>query len=160
MLRYYDAIAHIHGSDLAPDVHGTVRFLGIEEGCWVEAEIFGLPEFSEKTADRSQIGPFAFHIHENDTCGSIHSDTPFQAAGGHWNPNGESHGNHPGDLPVLFSNGGTAKMLFFTDRFFPYEVVGRSVVIHQSPDDYVTQPSGSNGKRIACGSIVGTRDSV
>lgn len=154
MLRVYDAIANIHGSDLAPEVHGTVKFLGIADGCWVEAEIFGLPEFSEAFENSPQTGPFGFHIHERDTCGNIHGDTPFEAAGGHWNPDGEPHGNHAGDFPVLFSNGGTAKMLFFTDRFFPDDVVGRSVVIHQSPDDYVTQPSGSGGKRIACGSIV------
>lgn len=154
MLEVFDAIAHIQGSDLAPEIHGTVKFLGIEDGCWVEAEIFGLPEFSEATETSAQVGPFGFHIHEKDTCGSIHGDSPFSAAGGHWNPDGDSHGNHAGDFPVLFSNGGTAKMLFFTDRFSPEDVVGRSVVIHQSPDDYISQPSGSGGKRIACGSIV------
>ncbi len=154
MLKAYDAIAHIKGSDLAPDVHGTVKFLGIADGSWVEAEIFGLPDFREATADLPQTGPFAFHIHEFDTCGAAHSDNPFPAAGGHWNPTGDQHGNHAGDFPVLFSNGGTAKMLFFTNRFFPEDVVGRSVVIHQSPDDYKTQPTGSGGKRIACGSII------
>ncbi len=153
MLEVYDAVANIVGSHLAPNVHGTVKFLGILEGSWVEAEIFGLPEFSEEQKNSPQIGPFAFHIHQSDTCGSIHADTPFQAAGGHWNPEGEPHGNHPGDFPVLFSNGGTAKMLFFTDRFFPKDIIGKSVIIHQSPDDYKTQPSGSGGKRIACGSI-------
>ncbi len=154
MLEVFDAIAHMEGSDLAPDVHGTVKFLGIADGCWVEAEIFGLPDFAEGMENSPQVGPFGFHIHERDTCGSIHSDTPFEAAGGHWNPDGEPHGNHAGDFPVLFSNGGTAKMLFFTNRFFPEEIIGRSVVIHQSPDDYKTQPSGNGGKRIACGSIV------
>ncbi len=154
MLEVYDAIAQIHGSDLAPDVYGTVKFLGIADGSWVEAEIFGLPDFKEAMTNTPQIGPFGFHIHDSDTCGSVHTDTPFEAAGGHWNPDGEPHGNHAGDFPVLFSNGGTAKMLFFTNRFFPEDVIGRSVIIHQSPDDYVTQPSGSGGKRIACGSIV------
>ncbi len=154
MLEVYDAIAVIQGSELAPDVQGTVKFLGIADGSWVEAEIFGLPEFSEAMGNSPQIGPFGFHIHEKDTCGSIHTDRPFEAAGGHWNPEDEPHGNHAGDFPVLFSNGGTAKMLFFTNRFFPRDVIGRSVVIHQSPDDYITQPSGSGGKRIACGSIV------
>ncbi|MBE7023654.1 MAG: superoxide dismutase family protein [Clostridia bacterium] len=154
MLEVYDAIANIYGSDLAPEVHGTVKFLGIADGSWIEAEIFGLPDFSEGVNGSPQIGPFGFHIHEKDTCGSVHTDNPFTAAGGHWNPEEEPHGNHAGDFPVLFSNGGTAKMLFFTNRFFPSDVIGRSVVIHQSPDDYVTQPSGSGGKRIACGSIV------
>jgi len=154
MLEVYDAIAHLVGSSLAPDVTGTVKFLGIDEGSWVEVEVFGLPEFSEATQNTPQIGPFGFHIHQNDTCGSIFGDPPFDAAGGHWNPEGDPHGNHPGDFPALFSNNGTAKMLFFSSRFLPEDIIGRSVVIHQSPDDYVTQPSGSGGKRIACGSIV------
>lgn len=154
MLDVYDAIANIHGSDLAPEIHGTVKFLGIPDGTWVEAEIFGLPDFDEGSERSPRVGPFGFHLHENDTCGNIHGDSPFEAAGNHWNPDGEPHGNHPGDFPVLFSNGGTSKMLFFTNRFFPEDIIGRSVVIHQSPDDYLTQPSGNSGKRIACGSIV------
>ena len=154
MLKVYDAIANIQGSSLAPEVHGTVKFLGIADGSWVEAEIFGLPDYSQSTDTTPQIGPFAFHIHEFVTCGSVHGDNPFAAAGGHWNPTDDLHGNHAGDFPVLFSNNGTAKMLFFTNRFYPSEVVGKSVVIHQSPDDYITQPTGSGGKRIACGTIV------
>lgn len=152
MLNAYDAIAYISGSANYPKVSGTVKFLKDNDGSWVEAEIFGLPDFKEAEAPSPQTGPFAFHIHEYDTCGEIHSDTPFVAAGGHWNPDGEPHGNHAGDFPILFSNGGTAKMLFFTNRFYPQDVVGRSVVIHRSPDDYTTQPS-SGGERIACGSI-------
>lgn len=154
MLKAYDAIAHIQGGNLAPDLHGTVKFLGIADGSWVEAEIFGLPDFSEATDASPQIGPFAFHIHEFNICGNIHSDNPFDAAGGHWNPTDDSHGNHAGDFPVLFSNNGTAKMLFFTNKFYPSDVIGKSVVIHQSPDDYKTQPNGSGGLRIACGSIL------
>ena len=152
MLKAYDAIAHLTGSSLAPDVRGTVKFLKINDGTWVEVEVFGLPDFAEATENSSQVGPFAFHIHDMDTCGSSSSDTPFMAAGGHWNPDGEPHGNHAGDFPVLFSNCGTAKMLFFTNRFYPEDIVGRSVVIHQSPDDYKTQPS-AGGNRIACGAI-------
>ncbi len=152
MLSAYDAIAYITGSRDYPQINGTVKFLKNPDGTWVEAEVFGLPEFKEAENAMAQTGPFAFHIHEFDTCGEIHSDTPFMAAGGHWNPTGEPHGNHAGDFPVLFSNGGTAKMLFFTNRFFPEDVVGRSVVIHSSPDDYTTQPS-AGGQRIACGSI-------
>ena len=117
MLNVYDAIAHVHGSDLAPEVHGTVKFLGVSDGTGVEAEIFGLPPFSAATADTPQIGPFAFHIHNGSSCGMPHGDEPFSDAHGHWNPGNDVHGNHAGDFPVLFSNGGTAKMLFFTNRY-------------------------------------------
>lgn len=149
MLTYYDAIANISGSELAPEVRGTVKFLGIADGSWVEVEVFGLPEFSEGIGDKPQIAPFAFHLHESDTCGAAHTDTPFEAAGGHWNPDGDPHGNHAGDFPLLFSNGGTAKMLFFTNRFHPEDIVGMSVVIHSSPDT-----SEESGRRIACGAVV------
>ena len=154
MLNVYDAIAHLSGSDLAPDVHGTVKFLSVPDGCWVCAEVFGLPDYKAPTNASPQIGPFGFHIHENDTCGNIHGENPFEAAGGHWNPSGDPHGNHAGDLPTLIASDGTAKMLFFTNKFSPSDVIGKSVVVHQSPDDYTSQPSGNSGKRIACGSIV------
>jgi len=36
----------------------------------------------------------------------------------------------------------------------PEEVIGNSVIIHQNPDDYRSQPAGNAGKRLACG-IVG-----
>jgi Cu-Zn family superoxide dismutase len=31
---------------------------------------------------------------------------------------------------------------------------GSAIVIHESPDDYVTGPTGNAGARIACGVIV------
>ncbi len=153
MLEHYHAIAHLKGSSLYPQLSGTVKFLKDPDGSWVEAELFGLPDFADATEKTAQIGPFAFHIHQYDTCGERFGDNAFAAAGGHWNPESDPHGNHAGDFPVLFSNGGTAKMLFFTNRFFPEDVIGRSVVVHQSPDDYTTQPA-MGGVRIACGNIV------
>ncbi len=152
MIEIYDAIARIEGSNAYPEVRGTVKFLRDHDGSWIEAEIFGLPDFAEATESSVQVGPFAFHIHEYDTCGAAVGDMPFMTAGGYWNPEADAHGNHPGDFPVLFSNGGTAKMLFFTNRFYPEEVVGRSVVLHKSPGDYKTQPA-MGGERIACGNI-------
>ena len=32
-------------------------------------------------------------------------------------------------------------------------IVGRSIIIHVSADDFVTQPTGNAGDRIACGVI-------
>ena len=48
---------------------------------------------------------------------------------------------------------GTVVMRFLTDKFKLDDVVGRAVVIHESPDDYRTQPAGGSGIKIACGII-------
>jgi len=45
-------------------------------------------------------------------------------------------------------------MCFYTNKFRPRDVVGKSVIIHKNPDDYRSQPSGNAGKRLACGVIV------
>jgi Cu-Zn family superoxide dismutase len=78
---------------------------------------------------------------------------PFESADGHWNPTNQPHGNHAGDFPVLFSNNGYSKMCFFTDKFHVHDIIGRSVIIHQNPDDYRTPPSGNSGKMLGCGVI-------
>jgi Cu-Zn family superoxide dismutase len=36
----------------------------------------------------------------------------------------------------------------------PTSLVGHAQVIHSGKDDYVTQPTGNSGGRIACGVIV------
>lgn len=33
------------------------------------------------------------------------------------------------------------------------QIMGRSVVIHEKPDDFRTQPAGASGDKIACGVI-------
>lgn len=63
------------------------------------------------------------------------------------------HPNHKGDLPVLFSSEGDAFMVFCTNRFRVSDVIGRTVIVHLSPDDYTSQPAGNSGERIACGVI-------
>lgn len=42
-----------------------------------------------------------------------------------------------------------------TDRFTIDETIGKTVIIHAKPDDFVTQPSGNAGEKIACGVILG-----
>lgn len=55
------------------------------------------------------------------------------------------HGNHAGDFPVLFSNGGRARMRLFTSKFKVRDIIGKSVIIHENPDDYRSQPAGNSG---------------
>jgi Cu-Zn family superoxide dismutase len=107
-------------------------------------------------------GAYGAHIHEVGRC-----DPPgFTTAGPHWNPTGRQHGKdnpagmHKGDLPNLLvgadgngsfeidipqtriSGGGVGALL---------DGDGSAMVIHASPDDFRTDPSGNSGARIACG---------
>lgn len=147
------AIAEIRGGPLAPEIQGTVLFQDLPGGAMVSVYVTGLPAYRPATGEQPPIGPFGFHIHEFGNCIVGDPQNPFQAAGGHWNPTREPHGNHAGDLPVLFSNHGIAQMSFFTDRFQVKDLLDRTVIIHQNPDDYRSQPAGASGKRLACGVI-------
>jgi len=148
------ARALIRGGPLASQITGVVYFFDVPGGSWVYADVAGLPPYQPAQGGRPQIGPHGFHIHEFGSCEVGDPGNPFQAAGEHWNPYNQPHGDHAGDFPVLFSNGGRAVMNFFTNKFHVSQVIGRSVIIHQSPDDYRTQPAGASGKRLACGVIV------
>jgi len=144
------AVARIHGSTEYPDIRGTVRFYPAPGGSIVETSVEGLPAMSLPTAT-PQVGPFAYHIHEGSACGSDQGPTAFSGAGGHYNPTNQPHPLEAGDMPVLFPNDGLTYSRVFTSRFQPADVVGRTVMIHQSPDDYRTPTAG--GMRIACGPI-------
>ncbi len=147
------AIAYIQGGPLAPDLCGVVYFNPVPGGTCVTVEVQGLPAYRPATETTPQIGPHGFHIHENGTCAVGNENDPFTAAGSHWNPTKQPHGNHAGDFPALFSNNGYAYMSFFTDKFTVDQIIGKSIIIHQSPDDYKSQPAGDSGKRLACGVI-------
>lgn len=149
------AVAELRAGPVMPSVRGSVEFMSVPGGTLVTLRVTGLPRYQPGTALSDPVGPHGFHIHEFGNCAVGDPDNPFLAAGGHWNPDRQPHGNHAGDFPVIFSNapGGTAMMRFFTSRFQVGDVVGRSVVIHLHPDDYRTQPAGRSGLRIACGVI-------
>ena len=146
------AYARLRGSSYAPNLTGNVCFYEVENGTEVFAEVWGLPMYQPGNGE-DPIGPFGFHIHQYGICEIIDPMDPYLSAGGHYNPDNQPHGNHAGDFPVLFSNNGYARMSFFTDKFRPRDIIDRSVMIHQNPDDYRTQPAGDAGKRIGCGVI-------
>lgn len=148
------AHAFISGGPLAPDIQGIVIFMDVPGGTEIFAEIHGLPPYKPATGESNPIGPIGFHLHENGTCQEGNPDEPFTAAGEHWNPYNQPHGNHAGDFPVLFSNDGYSRMSFFTDKFNVSDIIGKSIILHQNPDDYRTQPAGDAGKRLACGVIL------
>lgn len=136
------AQALLSGSDAHPSLMGEVLLYPFQSGSLLLARVTGLPP----------RGFFGFHIHSLGNC-QTGGDIPFHCAGDHYNPDGGQHPDHAGDLPPLLSAGGQAYQFFYTDRFQPHQVVGRSVVIHALPDDFHSQPAGNSGPRIACGTI-------
>lgn len=147
------AFARVFGGNLYPQIHGSIFFDDVQGGTEVSVVLWGLPLYRPAENNNQPIGPLGFHIHGNGVCEITNPESPFESAGGHYNPTNQPHGNHAGDFPVLFSNNGYAKMSFFTDKFKPKDIIGRSVIIHENPDDYRSQPAGNSGKRIACGVI-------
>ena len=143
-----DAVAVMAGSQANGKIHGTVKFYQAARGVLIVADIFGLPTSNEPCDKRI----FAFHIHSGSSCSGNEQD-PFADAGTHYNPDDCPHPHHAGDIPPLFDAGGRAFLAFLTDRFTVDEVIGKTVIIHDRPDDFTTQPSGNAGNKIACGVI-------
>jgi Cu-Zn family superoxide dismutase len=109
------------------------------------------------TAEGLPPGVHGIHIHTVGRC-----DGPdFQTAGGHWNPTAHQHGRdnpqgaHQGDLPNITIGADGKGKVDFTVKDATLagllDTDGAAVVIHASPDDYKTDPSGNSGGRIACG---------
>ena len=137
-----DAVARIMGGEEAPQLSGCVRFYQENECVLIKAKISGLPKTNE-------AGFFGFHIHQGRDC----SGAGFSRTEGHYNPLGQEHPEHAGDLPPLLSCYGQAYLSVKTDRFSVDEIIGRTVVIHSDPDDFHTQPAGNSGQKIGCGMI-------
>ncbi len=146
--RLPSAVAVVEGSAKNRQINGTVKFYEASGGVLVVADILGLPV----SAKKCQNGIFAFHIHDGASCTGNDED-PFANAGTHYDRGGCPHPYHSGDMPPLFGAKGRAFLAFLTDRFTVREVIGKTVVIHDSPDDFTTQPAGNAGNKIACGVI-------
>lgn len=131
---------------------GEAMFTEGEDGVLISLHLKNVPE-----------GQHGIHIHTVGKC----EPPKFESAGAHFNPTHKKHGfdnpegPHAGDLPNVSSeNGeivselvaknvtlekGMANSLFDED--------GSSIVLHEKADDYVTDPAGNSGARIACGVI-------
>lgn len=141
------AIAIINGSEKYNNVKGRVNLYNIKNGTLFKIEIEGLPSESKNNF-------FGFHIHEGAECKTQENILDFEVAGEHFNPENDKHPNHIGDLPMIYSNNGYSYMQFYTNRFTPNIVVGRTLIIHKEMDDLITDPAGNSGERIACGKII------
>jgi len=146
---FYDAKADIRGSKDYPSVKGVVYFKEFPNHVVVTAKIEGLPQSDNKCSGRF----FGFHIHEGSSCTGT-ADDNFANVGGHFNPTKCPHPFHVGDLPPLIESDGCAYMSVLVGKFRLSDIVGRTVIIHDMPDDFTTQPSGNSGKKIACGVIL------
>lgn len=109
-------------------------------------------------------GQHGWHIHAVGKC-----DPPnFMSAGAHFNPENKQHGAqnpqgaHAGDLGSLaVGSDGKGSAQFVAKAVIlqegkPNSLItpdGTALVIHASPDDEKTDPTGNSGARIACGII-------
>jgi Cu-Zn family superoxide dismutase len=131
---------------------GGVVFLEEDGKVTMRAEISGISE-----------GSHAIHIHETGDC----SAEDGSSAGGHWNPTGSPHGkwgtekHHRGDIGnIEVGPDGNGHLTRETDQWCltcddaNKFIMGRSIIIHEGPDDFTSQPSGNAGARIGCGKII------
>ena len=130
---------------------GTVRFVQSGGQVLVSGEVRGLTPGANH----------GFHVHEKGDCSSFDGNS----AGGHFNPDGKPHGqhghapHHAGDLPSLKADAnGVAAFSFETNTVTVgsgiTDVIGKGLIVHRNPDDYITQPTGNSGPRLACAVIV------
>jgi Cu-Zn family superoxide dismutase len=118
------------------------------------------------TFDGVPPGMKAIHIHAVGNCAD--HDHGFMNSTGHLNPDNREHGlmnakgPDAGDFPNFYvHDDGTARAQLFNERATLDGAVGARILdkdgaallIHESPDDHLTQPIGGAGKRIACGVI-------
>ena len=132
-------------------VSGELALSETSDGVHISGAIQGLSPDSE----------FGFHIHEKGDC----SAPDASSAGAHFNPDQQPHGNptstrhHAGDMLNLKSDAQGIASVDTTvygvslDAEGRADILGKSIVVHEKPDDYTSQPSGKSGNRVACGVI-------
>jgi Cu-Zn family superoxide dismutase len=143
--------AHADLRDVNGNSIGTITLTQTPHGVLVTGDLTGLPP-----------GIHALHVHDVGRC-----EPPFTSAGGHFNPTMRAHGfkapmgSHAGDLPnfAVSANGSAHVEKYTRDLSLApgpmslFDADGASIVVHAGPDDYVSDPAGNSGPRIACGVI-------
>jgi len=146
--NFNTAKAYVKGGRQYPKINGIVTFKETKNDIMLTAKINGLPQSKDNCKGRF----FGFHIHEGTSCTGNSTDE-FSNAKSHLNPTNCPHPFHIGDLPPLIENNGYAYMKILTNKFKIKDIINRVIIIHDSPDDFTTQPSGNSGTKIACGKI-------
>jgi len=134
------------------NVKGIAEFVDYKGEVSMEVKLTGL-----------KPGVHAIHIHEKADC----SATDAASAGGHWNPTFKKHGkwsdaeHHKGDIGNFTADiDGNATVVFKTSEWCigcgdaTKDILGKGLIIHEKPDDFVTQPTGNAGARVACSAII------
>jgi Cu-Zn family superoxide dismutase len=131
---------------------GTVTLRDTPNGVLLKGDLTGAPP-----------GAHAFHIHTTGLC-----EAPmFTSAGGHFAPGGTKHGlltvmgPHAGDLPNIYvpDDGKLSFEVLAKDVTLApgprslFDADGSAVMLHAMGDDYMTDPAGNAGGRIACGVV-------
>jgi superoxide dismutase, Cu-Zn family len=135
------------------------------------SKVTGNAAFTEKngtvtfTAKLSGLNPgiHAIHIHEKSDCTAADGSS----AGGHWNPTHVKHGkwtdieHHKGDIGNFTADkNGNGTITLTTNEWCigcgdaNKDILGKGLIVHQGADDFVTQPSGNAGARVACSGII------
>jgi Cu-Zn family superoxide dismutase len=144
------AVAELHNPQ--GELVGMATLAEGDDGVRIAVNLFNMPP-----------GVHALHIHAAGSC----EQPDFKSAKGHFNPYGRKHGlqspdgPHAGDL--LNINVGpdgtgwavvTAPLVTLgKGNHSLFREGGTALMIHQGPDDYVSDPAGDAGPRVACGVI-------
>ncbi len=135
---------------------GTIDFAQTNHGVMITFDLHGLPP-----------GAHGIHVH---TSGNCDAKTKFTSAGPHFSPEPKNHGfmvkggPHAGDLPNQFADAqGVLHASTLTNMFSLgngkksiFDRDGAAIIVHAKADDFVSQPAGNSGDRVACGVIVRT----
>lgn len=132
---------------------GSIKMIETTAGVLLRVKVKGLAP-----------GVHGLHIHEKGMC-----EGDFASAGAIHNPLGAKHGylndEGPmvGDLPNLFVGPGGEVEVEFVSPFVTlnrdaeetiFDGDGTSFVIFEKADDYLSDPEGNAGARVACGVII------
>ncbi len=133
-------------------VLGTATFSENKGIVTFEAKISGL-----------KPGIHAIHIHEKADCSAADASS----TGGHWNPTFKNHGkwtdveHHKGDIGNFTADeNGKGTITLKTDEWCigcgdaNKDILGKGLIVHANPDDFITQPTGNAGGRVACSAII------
>lgn len=136
-----------------------------------DSHVSGNATFTEKNEKVTLVaklaglkpGIHAIHIHEKSDCTAADGSS----AGGHWNPTFKKHGklgegeSHKGDIGNFTTDEfGNGTITLTTDEWCigcedaTKNILGKSLIVHQDPDDYISQPTGNAGARVACSAII------